>query len=112
MSVPHRIAAAAGAAGPQRRLEVKPARTRLRKVMRALAIPAGWMLIALGVLVGPLPGPGGIPVIALGVVILLRHSHWARRRFIRWRRRYPKLLRPVENVLRRKKRQPPPESWS
>lgn len=74
-------------------------------MLRVLYIPAGWALIALGIAVGPLPGPGGVPVVALGVIILLKHSPWARRRFIRLRRRYPQMLGRVEAFLRRKKRQ-------
>lgn len=95
--------------------DVKPSPSWLRTLLRSLAIPAGWTLIVLGLVVGPLPGPGGIPVVALGVLILLQNSRWARRRFIALRQRYPKILGPVENVLRRKRRRqppppPPPES--
>lgn len=40
---------------------------------------AGYGLIVLGLLLGWLPGPGGIPLILGGLGLLSIHNHWARR---------------------------------
>ncbi|MBP2231005.1 hypothetical protein J2847_004316 [Azospirillum agricola] len=79
--------------------------------MRQLAlIGTGCTIIALGVLISPLPGPGGLPVMLLGGVLVLRNSADARRLFVRMKRRYPRVLGPVERfrvklrVRRQKKR--------
>ncbi|HZH25579.1 MAG TPA: PGPGW domain-containing protein [Azospirillaceae bacterium] len=70
---------------------------------RALVI-AGWTIIAAGVLVSPLPGPGGIPVMLVGAMVLLRNSPSARRSYVRWKRRKPAWFAPAERFLRRNKR--------
>ena len=59
-------------------------------------------VIALGVLIAPLPGPGGIPVIALGLVLVLRNSWWAKRQFIRAQRARPKWVYPFRRLMRKK----------
>lgn len=40
---------------------------------------AGYGLIVLGILLGWLPGPGGIPLILGGLGLLSIHNHWARK---------------------------------
>lgn len=54
-------------------------------------------LMALGVvlmvgapIVGILPGPGGVFVFAAGLTLVLRYSLWAKRRYVDFKRRYPK----------------------
>ncbi|AWK88889.1 PGPGW domain-containing protein [Azospirillum thermophilum] len=70
--------------------------------LRQLAlIGMGWTIIVLGILIAPLPGPGGLPVIALGGVLLLRNSADARRGFVRLKRRYPRMFGPVERLRQR-----------
>lgn len=39
----------------------------------------GFGLLVLGVVVAPVPGPGGTPLILLGLGILSIHNHWAYR---------------------------------
>jgi len=77
-----------------------------------MQVTGGWALIALGILALPLPGPFTIPPIALGGVVLIRHSRsfrvgvsWVRARFpessaeiTRRSRQWPRALRYV--VLR------------
>lgn len=60
----------------------------------------GFMLMAFGVLIAPLPGPLGVPFFIGGLILVLRNSTWAKRQFIGLRRRYPKLLGPVRSLLR------------
>ncbi len=59
-------------------------------------IGAGCTIMVLGLLIAPLPGPGGLPVMLLGGVLVLRNSADARRLFVRMKRRYPRALGPVE----------------
>ena len=60
----------------------------------------GVLLMVVGVVITPLPGPFGVPVILLGLIILLRSSMWVKRLFIRLVRAHPKLLRPLRAMLR------------
>ncbi|CAN5178490.1 hypothetical protein BH09PSE1_BH09PSE1_22470 [soil metagenome] len=62
---------------------------------------AGLLVIVLGVLIAPLPGPGGIPVIALGLVLVLRSSYWAKRQFIRAQYARPKYVYPFRRLMRK-----------
>jgi hypothetical protein len=41
-------------------------------------------------LAGVLPGPGGIIVFAIGLGLTLRNSAWARRRYVNFKKRFPK----------------------
>lgn len=72
-------------------------------VKKYLLLFVGWLLVVLGLTVGPLPGPGGIPLILLGSTLVLAQSIWARRKFVRLQRRYPKWLDPVRRMLKRKR---------
>lgn len=51
----------------------------LRLIKRFGVDAAGYSLIILGLLIGWLPGPGGIPLILAGLGLLAIHNHWARR---------------------------------
>lgn len=61
----------------------------------------GVLVVILGILIAPLPGPGGVPVIALGLVLILRSSFWAKRMFIRAQHARPKWVYPFRRLLRR-----------
>ena len=62
----------------------------------------GVILILLSPVVGALPGPGGIFVLAFGLAMVLRTSHWARRRYVEFKRWQPKAGRWTDWGLRRK----------
>jgi hypothetical protein len=84
-------------------------------IRRRALVAAGWTVIAVGVVISPLPGPGGVPVILAGSVILLRNSAWARRSYVRLKKRKPHWFERVERWgLRRRRRpsaeEPPPAS--
>lgn len=64
----------------------------------------GWLLIAASPFVGVIPGPGGIFVVAAGVALLIRHSHWAKRHYVAIKRRWPRFGRACDRALRRRKR--------
>jgi len=57
--------------------------------------------VVIGIAIAPLPGPGGIPVIVVGLMIMLRNSFAARRQFVRFQRAHPKLIFPIRRLLRR-----------
>ena len=68
-----------------------------------------WALFGLGVvlllispLVGAIPGPGGILVAGLGLALVLKTSMWAKRRYVRFKRRRPKAGHWADLALRRR----------
>ena len=58
----------------RRRIRQNPRQLRVYRVAVAIA---GLMLIALGLVSGPLPGPGGIPLVLLGLAIWASEFEWA-----------------------------------
>jgi len=77
------------------------AREIANRVKRFGLVALGFLVIGFGVLIAPLPGPGGIPVIVVGLMIVLRNSFKARRQFVRLNRAYPRTLYPIRRLLRR-----------
>jgi len=82
----------------QRPPGAKAATLSFERVRQLVLIGMGWSIIGIGVLLSPLPGPAGLPVILLGGVLLLRNSAHARRLFVRMKRRYPRLFSPIERI--------------
>ena len=62
----------------------------------------GVLLIIAGVLVAPLPGPGGIFFIVPGLALVLKTSMWAKRRYVRFKRWQPKAGNWMDWGLRRR----------
>ncbi len=67
-----------------------------------------WSLFALGVLLilggmalSPLPGPGGIFLIAPGLAFILKSSIWAKRHYVRIKRWQPRAGKWIDWGLRR-----------
>ena len=56
-----------------------------RRVYRVLVGAAGLLLIMLGLVTGPLPGPGGIPLILLGLAVWASEFAWAHRLMLRFK---------------------------
>ncbi len=61
----------------------------------------GVILMLLSPLAGAVPGPGGILVFALGLAMVLKTSMWAKRRYVRFKRKQPKAGRWIDWGLRR-----------
>jgi Putative transmembrane protein (PGPGW) len=61
----------------------------------------GVLLIVAGSLLAPLPGPGGIFLIAPGLALVLKTSMWAKRHYVRLKRKQPKAGRMMDWALRR-----------
>jgi hypothetical protein len=73
----------------------------LKRVARWVAAVA-LILIGLVLSIPGIPGPG-ILVILLGVFVLLPESRWLRKRYVRLKRRYPRLFSVIEERRRRQR---------
>jgi hypothetical protein len=71
------------------------------RLLRLLLTLIGVVIALLGVLIAPLPGPLGLPVTVVGLMLVLRNSFWARRRFVRMQHRHPRWLFPLRRLLRK-----------
>ena len=74
--------------------------TQIPAVRIALVV-LGFILMALTPVVGPLPGPGGIIVFAAGLSLVLKYSEWAKRQYVRFKRRHPNKGRWADWGMRR-----------
>jgi hypothetical protein len=70
-------------------------------IVRIVLLIAGFLLLLATPLVGAIPGPGGIFVFAAGLVLILQNAHWARKRFARLKRRWPRVGHYSDMALRR-----------
>ncbi|WP_334163691.1 hypothetical protein [Phenylobacterium sp.] len=71
------------------------------RLVRGALVTLGGLIVVAGVLIAPIPGPGGIPVIAVGLIVILRNSYKAKRVFVRAHRRWPKVVHPIRRLMRR-----------
>lgn len=69
--------------------------------MQILLLALGALLVLATPVVAVLPGPVGIFTFAAGLALILRNSRWARRRFARTMRRFPRLRAMSDRALRR-----------
>ncbi len=76
-------------------------RETLARVARLLLIALGCLILLAGAILTPLPGHVGLPLLVIGLMVVLRNSFQARRRFIRWQKRHPKLIFPIRRLMRR-----------
>ena len=63
----------------------------------------GWLLVVAAPLLGPIPGPGAMIVLPIGLAIILKHSLWAKKRYARAARTYPSYARWADWAMRRSK---------
>lgn len=71
------------------------------RVVRVGLAMLGGLIVIIGILMAPLPGPLGIPVIVVGLMLTLRNSFKARRQFVRFQQAHPKMIFPIRRLLRR-----------
>jgi hypothetical protein len=74
--------------------------TELRWV-RIVLVSLGTLLVIAAPLVSPLPGPGGALLFAAGMTLVLRYSEWAKRAYVRFKRKHPNKGRWADWGLRR-----------
>jgi hypothetical protein len=70
--------------------------------VRIVLVVLGFILMALTPVVGPLPGPGGIIVFAAGLSLVLKYSEWAKRYYVRFKKKHPKKGQWADWGLRRR----------
>ncbi len=58
--------------------------------VRSALFVVGCLLMATAPLVGIIPGPGGVVVFAAGLALALKYSEWAKRQYVRFKRRHPR----------------------
>jgi hypothetical protein len=75
---------------------------RSRPMRLAQIVLGGTMMLAAPIAAIPTPPPVGTVVFALGLALVLRNSRWAKRRYLLWTRRYPRVRQAVNFGLRRK----------
>ncbi len=51
----------------------------------------GWVLVLGAPLLGPIPGPGPLLILPIGLALILKNSLWAKKRYARAARRHPEL---------------------
>lgn len=74
----------------------------LHRLLRWVAMVTGTVLVALGILIAPLPGPFGLPISVVGLMLILRNSYWAKRRFIRMQQARPNWVMPFRRLMRKR----------
>jgi len=70
-------------------------------VVRQILVVVGVLLMAVSPLVGAIPGPGGIVVFAAGLSLALKYSGFAKRLYVRFKRKHPNKGRWADWGLRR-----------
>lgn len=70
-------------------------------ILRLGQLLLGVLLILSAPLFAPLPGPAGIFLFAGGMVLVLRNSRWARLKWARLKRRWPRTGHFVDRMMRR-----------
>jgi hypothetical protein len=70
-------------------------------LVRHSLVALGFLLIALTPVVGPIPGPGGIIVFGAGLSLILKYTGWAKRLYVRLKRKHPNKGRWADWSLRR-----------
>lgn len=83
------------------RSAAEPAAAMVRRGVKWLWIGLGLAVIAVGAVGSVLPGHLGVPLLVVGLIIVLRNSRSARKRFVRAQRRHPKVVFPIRRLLRR-----------
>ena len=83
----------------------EPKRTNWRdgNAYRLAMLSLGWLLVISAPLLGPIPGPGALLILPIGLAIILKHSLWAKKRYARAARTYPSYARWADWAMRRSK---------
>lgn len=74
-------------------------RRKPHPMVRIALLVTGLVLLAAAPLVGVIPGPGGVFLAAAGIVLILRNSRWARRRFVRLKAQWPRAGDFIDRIL-------------
>jgi hypothetical protein len=77
------------------------ARELASRVARWLLIGLGLVIMLVGLPLVALPGHIGLPLMVVGLMIVLRNSFSAKRRFVRMQRAHPNVVFPIRRLMRR-----------
>jgi hypothetical protein len=77
------------------------ARDLAARIARWLLLALGGVIMAAGLVLAPLPGHIGLPLLVIGLMIVLRNSFAAKRQFVRMQRAHPKMVFPIRRLMRR-----------
>jgi hypothetical protein len=77
------------------------AREMVARISRWLLLGVGGLIMLVGLVLAPLPGHIGLPLLVVGLMIVLRNSFAAKRQFIRIQRAHPKTVFPIRRLMRR-----------
>lgn len=69
--------------------------------VRITLFSVGATMVVISPIIGVLPGPGGLILFPLGMMLCLQNSHWAKRRYVRFKYRHPKYGAWTDKVMRR-----------
>jgi hypothetical protein len=77
------------------------AREVVAKISRFLLLTLGGLVMLVGLVLAPLPGHIGLPLLVVGLMVVLRNSFAAKRQFVRIQRAHPKMVFPIRRLMRR-----------
>jgi hypothetical protein len=78
------------------------ARDLLARIARWLMLGVGGLIMAVGLLMELLPSHMlGMPFLVIGLMIVLRNSIKARRRFVKMQQSHPNFVFPIRRLMRR-----------
>jgi hypothetical protein len=77
------------------------ARELASRVARWLLLGLGGIIMIAGLILAPLPGHIGLPLLVIGLMIVLRNSFRAKRQFLRMQHAHPKMVFPIRRLMRR-----------
>ena len=77
------------------------ARDIAARVGRWLLFAIGLVIMLAGLILTPLPFHVGLPLLVIGLMIVLRSSFKAKRRFLEIQQRHPKVVFPIRRLMRR-----------
>ncbi len=63
----------------------------------------GWLLVLGAPLLGPIPGPGPLLILPIGLALILKNSLWAKKRYARLGKRHPDYANWANWAMRRSK---------
>src|SRR4051812_29608462 len=71
------------------------------RIVRGAQTIVGWVLMLAGLPLSFLPLHLGLPLLLLGLILVLRSSVKAKRKFIEQQQKRPRVLFPIRRLLRR-----------
>lgn len=71
----------------------------------------GMFLILISPIIGAIPGPGFIILFPIGLALVLHNSRFAKKRYVEFKRRFPKYGQWTDWVMRRRRHKKLPDDF-